>query len=54
MSNFMEFLKLNDKEIKRVASENTIINFNGTVVISKNDIWRKETEWDIMYDELKG
>jgi len=51
--NFKNFLKQNNKEIRKIASENTVVNSNGSTVITKNDIWRKEIEWDTMYEELK-
>jgi len=53
MENFKDFLAKNNEKIRRVVSENTVVNSNGTIVITKNDIWRTETEWDTMYKELK-
>lgn len=53
MNNFHDFLKQNKDKIRRTVSKNTIVNSNGAVVIPRNDTWRKETEWDIMYEELK-
>ena len=53
MTNFQEFLKQNNDKIRKITFENADINSNGSVVIKKNDIWRKETEWDTMYKELK-
>ena len=53
MTNFKEFIKQNYKIIKKVTSANVVINSSGVVVITKSDKWRKETEWDTMYEELK-
>jgi hypothetical protein len=41
------------KKIIGIVFQNTVVNSNGTIVITKNDIWTKETEWDAMYTELK-
>lgn len=49
MGNFKDFLTKNNEKIRRIVSGNTVVNSNGTIVITKNDIWRKETEWDAMY-----
>lgn len=53
MTNFKEFLKVNNERIRRAAFKNTLINSSGAVVIPKDDVWRRETEWDTMYEELK-
>ena len=53
MTNFKEFLELNNERIRWVTSKNTIVNLYGDVVITKDDIWRQETEWDTMYQELR-
>ena len=53
MTNLKEFIKQNNEKIRKVTSSNVVVNSNGAVVITKNDIWRKETEWDTMYEELK-
>ena len=53
MTNFKEFLRLNDEKIRKVTTQNTVLNSNSAVVITKSDLWRKEIEWDTMYQELK-
>lgn len=35
------------------AMKNTKYNEDGRVVISKDDEWLEETEWDELYEELK-
>lgn len=37
----------------RLAMENTKYNADGKPVISKDDEWRDETEWDDLYTDMK-
>lgn len=52
MNNFNDFLIKNKDKIRRITESNTKRNQNGIPIITKDDPWRKETEWDIMYKEL--
>jgi hypothetical protein len=52
MDNFSEFLEKNKAKIRKVADSITKKNENGIPVISKDDPWRKEHEWDDLYKEL--
>jgi hypothetical protein len=46
MKDFKEFLKANKEKIRRMTEANSVRNKDGQIVISKDDPWRKETEWD--------
>jgi hypothetical protein len=43
---FKDFLKQNKEKIRKITEENTVRNSKGEVVITKDDSWRNETEWD--------
>lgn len=49
MVNFTEFLQNNKEKINKIVEANTKRNAEGFPVISKDDPWRKETEWDEHY-----
>lgn len=51
MTNFNDFIKMNKDKIKKLAEANTIRNKEGVPVITKDDPWREETEWE---DEYRG
>ena len=55
MSNnsFTEFVKNNKEKAYRLAEQNTVRNSKGQVIITKEDPWYKEDEWDKHYKELK-
>lgn len=46
--------KVNKNKIKTILSKNLKKDASGRVVISKDDEWLKETEWDSLYNEIKG
>ena len=37
----------------KLAMQNTNYNNNGKAVISSDDEWREETEWDDMFEQMK-
>ena len=37
----------------QIAMENTTYNAKGQAVISKDDDWANETEWDDMFEQMK-
>ncbi len=41
------------KKAYQKAIENTIYNSDGKAVISKDDEWVEETEWDDMFEQMK-
>jgi selenophosphate synthetase-related protein len=52
MKSFKEFLATNKEKIRHITEANSIKNEDGLIVIAKDDPWRKETEWDSMYEKL--
>lgn len=52
MKNFSDFVKANKEKIYALAQKNTAYNSNGDAVISRNDSWFYEDEWDADYKEL--
>lgn len=44
---FSDFIKKKDDVIRKMVEENTVKNKDGKTVVTKDDPWRKETEWDI-------
>lgn len=53
MLTFTEFLDKNREKIIKVAESNTIKNSQGKPIISKNDTWRDEIEWDDLHKCIK-
>lgn len=53
MSAFSDYLEDNRELAYSLAEANTIRNTEGRVVISKDDEWRDEKEWDRLYVEMK-
>lgn len=49
MSNMKQY---NDKSYK-MAIHNTKYNSDGKAIIERNDEWREEKEWDMVYEELE-
>ena len=41
-----------DKSIQ-LAIKNTKFNSQGKAVVEKDDDWRDETEWDVMFEQIK-
>ena len=52
MKNFEEFVKANRNIIYDLAEKNTERNADGEPVISRDDPWFYEDEWDDYYKEL--
>lgn len=50
--NFEKFMELNKEKIYEIARKNTVYNAEGHAVITKDDEWRNEDEWDILYEKL--
>ena len=50
MKNFSEFIKANKQEIYSSAKKNTEYNDNGDAVISRDDSWFYEDEWENVTD----
>ena len=46
MSALAEFVRNNKDLIRKLAEENVVRNSDGDIVITKNDEWRDEDEWD--------
>ena len=47
-----DFIKENKEKIYALAKRNGKYNEEGQAVIEKDDPWRDETEWDILYESL--
>ena len=45
-------MELNKDKIYEIARKNTVYNAEGHAVITKDDEWRDEPEWDAYYKEL--
>ncbi|CCF14196.1 hypothetical protein [Brevibacillus laterosporus] len=52
MAGFAAYVQKNKDKIRRATEMNTTRTKDGLVLISKNDTWRKETEWDDLYKEI--
>ena len=52
MKNFDDFVRANKSAIYAAAEANTKRNANGDAVISRDDPWFYEDEWDDYYKEL--
>ena len=52
MKNFAEFLAKNREAIRAHTLATTKYNENGDAVISRDDPWFYEDEWDEYYEEL--
>jgi hypothetical protein len=50
---FQGFLKENKGKLVRNAKYFANYNDKGECVIPKDDEWRTEDEWDLMFDELQ-
>lgn len=51
---FNKFIAENMQAVRAIAEANTVRNKEGLVVITKDDPWREEKEWDEMYCKLRG
>ncbi|EOU2123940.1 hypothetical protein C4D51_07375 [Clostridium perfringens] len=49
-----ELLNTKFDKVMRIAKENTKYNEQGYAVISKDDEWREDNEWNRDYDEKYG
>ena len=54
MSALAQYLETNRKKAYSFATSNTKRNNQGRPVISKNDEWVNETEWDELFELLKN
>lgn len=52
MSTYTKVIKKNKEKLMDIANINTKKNQDGLTVISKDDPWREETEWDELYKDL--
>jgi len=52
MKNFSEFIKANKEAVYAQAEANTEYNAQGEAVISRDDPWFYEDDWDVFYKEL--
>lgn len=52
MKDFDNFVKANKAKLFALAESNTEYNEDGDAVISRNDPWFYEDEWDEYYKEL--
>ena len=52
MKDFDKFVSANKEKLFALAERNTERNENGDAVISRNDPWFYEDEWDDYYKEL--
>ena len=52
MSTLEEYLETNKNKAYSFATSNTKFNENGRPVISKDDEWVNETEWDELFQVL--
>lgn len=50
---FEQYLKKNREKAYSFANANTKRDAEGHVVISKDDEWRRENEWDVLFYELQ-
>ena len=48
MNPFQDFLRANREKAYRVAKENSPVNESGVVLITGDDPWRDEDEWDVV------
>lgn len=49
-----EFIKINQEVIQEIIDSNTVKNSKGLTVVTKDDPWRNETEWDKLAKDLKN
>ena len=54
MSKLSEYIKTNKELVYSFATKNTPVDKDGRAVITKDDVWRKETEWDKLFKETAG
>jgi hypothetical protein len=52
MKAFSEYMDKNRERAYAVAISNTKYNEQGRPIISKDDDWVNETEWDDLFNEL--
>lgn len=49
---FAEFVKNNKSKIITISSKNSKYNDEGHPVLTKDDLWREEKEWDEYFEEI--
>lgn len=49
-----DFINQNKEKIRKLSEQNTKKNSKGEVVITKNDPWRNEVEWEQDFSILAG
>ncbi len=54
MSKLSEYIKNNKEIAYSFATKNTPVNNEGHAVITKEDEWRNEPEWDKIFKETVG
>ena len=52
MKTFTDFIGKNKTKIRRVVETSSKHNDKGEPVITRDDSWREEHEWDAFYKEL--
>lgn len=50
---FEDFMSKNRELIRQITEVNTLKNDKEITVVSKDDPWRDESEWDDLYRELQ-
>jgi len=54
MSKLSNYIKNNKELVYSFATKNTPVNKDGRAVITKDDVWRNEPEWDKIFKETAG
>lgn len=54
MSKLSEFISQNRNLCYAMAEKNTPKNPQGKVIVTKEDEWKEEKEWDLHYNRLVG
>lgn len=54
MSALAQYLEVNREKAYSFATANTKYNKQGRPVVSNNDEWVNETEWDDLFESLKN
>ena len=52
MNDFDQYLTENKQTAYDIAENNTVRNKDGRAVISKDDEWMQETEWDEFWKDI--
>lgn len=54
MGDLSIFIQQNKNKVRRVSEKNVVRNKNNVVVLSKDDEWRSEHEWDDLYKDVRN